>query len=355
MQTIVLITRENSERATHVTVYLCGNYSEAKHFCHFVNRLSLAGGDKLAARIVTVNAEYSLEKYQPFSFDDLVKLDDRTMQCIMREMESRILALALKNAKNEVKDCFFRNISKRAAAMLKEDMEYMDPITESDIEDARQLVLDIYDDLIRSEENKFDEAWISYRELKGSSAKNQTDNNERNNIVLVFRGSGNAADRVSIYLFDEYRSADQFCYYLNELKPDKGFFFYARHADQIVEYETAKPLLVSFDKVFEFSRLHGERSGAFIIREALKRFSTDTLSRALFGLDKSSRMCILQNLPIKIKDEVNENIECYNKSNNCPLSLSDSREAQKKILNAINRTDDKFRQGKFPTDEIFKD
>jgi len=50
MQTIVLITRENSERVTHVSVYLCSNYNEANHFCYFVNRLSLAGEDKLIAK-----------------------------------------------------------------------------------------------------------------------------------------------------------------------------------------------------------------------------------------------------------------------------------------------------------------
>jgi hypothetical protein len=197
----------------------------------------------------------------------------------------------LKNAKKEVKDSFFRNLSKRAASMLEEDIEFMDPVTETDIEDARQLILDIYDDLtyddLTTRENKFDEAWIKYKYLKESDAKNQTDCNERNNIVLVFRGEGNAVDRyvagrVSVYLFDECSSADQFCYYLNDHEPEKGLFFYARYADQMVEYETTKPLLVSFDKVFELSRLHGEWDGAFIIREAIKKISTDTLSRALF-------------------------------------------------------------------------
>jgi hypothetical protein len=349
MQIIVLITRENSERATHVSVFLCGNRNEAKHFCHFVNRLSITGGDKLVARIVTVNAEYSLEKYQPFSFDDIAKLDDRTMQKLMRGTDSEILAVALENSKKEVKDNFFSIMSKRSAAMFKEDMEYMGPVTESDIENARQLILDIYDDLTR--ENKFDEAWMSYRNLKESNAKNQTDN-DRNHIVLVFRGAGDAADFVSVYLFDDADNADQFCRYLNGLEPDKGSFFYAMRADQMVEYETTKPLLASFDKIFELSRVHGEGYAAIIIREALKKFSIETLSQALSSLDKNSRIFILQSLPVKTRDEVNENIE---RNNNYPLSYS--REAQKKILNAINRTADQFRQGKgkFKQAEILKD
>jgi len=144
MQVIVLITRENSERVTHVSVFICSNYTEAKHFCHFTNRLPIMGGDKLAAKIVTANVEYPLEKYKPFTFDDLVKLDDRTIQKIMRDCDSQILALALKNAKKEVRDMFFKNMSKRAEAMLKEDIEYANPDTESDIEDAKQFILDVY-------------------------------------------------------------------------------------------------------------------------------------------------------------------------------------------------------------------
>jgi hypothetical protein len=101
MQNIVLITRENSERTTHVSVFLCGSYTEAKHFCHFVNRLSITNGEKLFARIITANLEYSLGKYQPFSFDDIAKLDDRTIQKIMREIDSEMLVLALTNAKKK--------------------------------------------------------------------------------------------------------------------------------------------------------------------------------------------------------------------------------------------------------------
>ena len=66
MKTIVLITRENNERATHVSVFLCNSLSEASNFCRFVKRLPLAGEDKLVARWITANVEYSLEKYQPF-------------------------------------------------------------------------------------------------------------------------------------------------------------------------------------------------------------------------------------------------------------------------------------------------
>ena len=55
MKNIVLITMENNEKVTHVSVYLCGNHQEAKLFCRFVKGLSLEGGGKLAAREVFMN------------------------------------------------------------------------------------------------------------------------------------------------------------------------------------------------------------------------------------------------------------------------------------------------------------
>jgi len=75
-------------------------------FDHFVNRLSLAGDDKLFARKITIGTEYSLEKYQPFGFDDFIKIDNRTIQRVLRELDSQILAFALKDAKKEVEDVF---------------------------------------------------------------------------------------------------------------------------------------------------------------------------------------------------------------------------------------------------------
>jgi len=192
MKTIVLITRENNERATHVSVFLCNSLSEANHFCHFVKRLPLAGEGKLVARWITANVEYPLEKYQPFKFDDFVKVDSRILQRVMRELDSQILAFALIDAKDEVKDKFFMNMSRRAATMLKEDMEYMGPVNESDIENARQVIVDIYDDLAL-ENKRFNDAWKKYKDLKENSTKNKDDFNGENHIVIVFRGTETAA------------------------------------------------------------------------------------------------------------------------------------------------------------------
>ena len=82
------------------------------------------------------------EKYL-FTFEDLVILDDRAIQKVLREVDSQELAKALKNVDREVQDKIFRNMSKRAADMLKEDMEFMGPVRLCDVEDSQIKIVKI--------------------------------------------------------------------------------------------------------------------------------------------------------------------------------------------------------------------
>jgi len=267
----------------------------------------------------------------------------------MRELDSQMLAISLIDAKEEVKNVFFRNMSKRAASMLEEDIAYWGQVSESDIENAWQVTLDIYDDVTR--ENRFDEAWARYKNLKKNDTKNKDDFDNEKHIVLAFRGVENVADLVSVYLFDDDDSADDFCHYLNSLEPDKGAFFYAKHAEQMTEYETTKPALVSFEQIFEYNRQYG----GWIIREALKKFDSGTILKAFKGMDKHSRMLIMQSLPAKITDEINELIEESDKKYFDLSSLRETRQAQQRILNAMNKTAVKFKQGKYDSEVMLKD
>jgi flagellar motor switch protein FliG len=61
----------------------------------------------------------------------------------MREVDSQELAKALKSVDSEVQDKIFKNMSKRAASMLKEDMEYMGPVRLKDVEEAQQKIVSI--------------------------------------------------------------------------------------------------------------------------------------------------------------------------------------------------------------------
>jgi flagellar motor switch protein FliG len=82
-------------------------------------------------------------KKKMFVFEDIVLLDDRAIQKVLREVDSQELAKALKAVDSEVQDKIFRNMSKRAANMLKEDMEYMGPVRMKDVEESQQRIVSI--------------------------------------------------------------------------------------------------------------------------------------------------------------------------------------------------------------------
>lgn len=78
-----------------------------------------------------------------FIFEDVISLDDPSIQRIIREVESKELALALKGASEEVKARVLKNISKRAAEMLKEDLDFMGPVRLREVEEAQQKIVAI--------------------------------------------------------------------------------------------------------------------------------------------------------------------------------------------------------------------
>ncbi|MBF3355648.1 flagellar motor switch protein FliG, partial [Leptospira borgpetersenii serovar Hardjo-bovis] len=67
-------------------------------------------------------------KKRMFVFEDIVLLDDRAIQKVMREVDNSDLAEALKSVDTEVQEKIFKNMSKRAANLLREDMDFMGPI-----------------------------------------------------------------------------------------------------------------------------------------------------------------------------------------------------------------------------------
>ena len=80
-------------------------------------------------------------KSMMFVFEDTIKLDDRAIQIIIRELEQEDLRLSLKGAMQEIKDLFFRNMSERAAETLREDLEMMGPVRRKDVEAAQRRVV----------------------------------------------------------------------------------------------------------------------------------------------------------------------------------------------------------------------
>lgn len=121
--------------------------------------LSASGGTKVVAEILNLidtsaekNILQSLEaedtdlaaeiKNMMFVFDDIVLLDDRSIQRLLKEVETKDLSLALKAASDEVKNKMFANVSERVAVMIREEMEFMGPTRLSDVESAQTRIVE---------------------------------------------------------------------------------------------------------------------------------------------------------------------------------------------------------------------
>ncbi len=82
-----------------------------------------------------------------FTFEDLLKLDQASVQTVIRAVDKEKLPLALKGATDALKDLFFGNMSERAAKIMKEDMAAMGPVRLKDVEEAQQYIVTVTKDL----------------------------------------------------------------------------------------------------------------------------------------------------------------------------------------------------------------
>lgn len=78
-----------------------------------------------------------------FVFEDILLLDDRSIQRVLRDVDNNDLAVSLKSSNEEVKNAVFNNLSKRLASMIQEDMEFMGPVRMKDVEEAQQKIVNI--------------------------------------------------------------------------------------------------------------------------------------------------------------------------------------------------------------------
>jgi flagellar motor switch protein FliG len=78
-----------------------------------------------------------------FVFEDVLLVNDKGIQSVLKEIENDVLSLALKTASQELKDKILKNMSERAAQMILEDMQYMGPVRVSDVEQAQQKIVDV--------------------------------------------------------------------------------------------------------------------------------------------------------------------------------------------------------------------
>jgi flagellar motor switch protein FliG len=85
---------------------------------------------------------------QMFTFDNILELDDRSVQLLLREVQSETLIVALKGTSQELKDLIFKNMSSRAAEALKEDLEAKGAVRLSEVESEQKEILKIVRKLV---------------------------------------------------------------------------------------------------------------------------------------------------------------------------------------------------------------
>ncbi len=157
LQAEVMMRYANMERVAPETISAVEAVLESR--VDFSQNSSKLGGVKAAAEILNMigtSAERSIlskinerspdlateMKNLMFVFEDIVQLDDRSIQKVLKEVDNKDLALALKHVNPEVKERVLANMSERAAETIKEEIEYMGPVRLKEVEVAQQQVVD---------------------------------------------------------------------------------------------------------------------------------------------------------------------------------------------------------------------
>jgi len=105
-------------------------------------------GEQVLEEIEEQNPELAAQiKQKMFIFEDILLVDDRGFQKVLRKIETRELAMALKGASEDVKDKVFGNMSERAKEMLIEEIEALGPVRMKEVEDAQQSITSIVQDM----------------------------------------------------------------------------------------------------------------------------------------------------------------------------------------------------------------
>ena len=111
------------------------------NYCTNINELELKDNQWVSAQIIYENQKIPLKK--PPEFDLINKMDDRSLQKVIREADNIDLAKVLKNIDETTKEKIFRNMSPRAATMIKEDIEALREVSLNDIKTSKQRIIEI--------------------------------------------------------------------------------------------------------------------------------------------------------------------------------------------------------------------
>lgn len=115
-----------------------------KVMSEILNRMSRSSENAILASLDEEDAELATQlRGLMFTFEDVLKIDDKSLQELLREISTEDLSKAMKMVDENMREKIYRNMSKRGAEMLKEDIEMMPPIRLSDVEASQRTILDV--------------------------------------------------------------------------------------------------------------------------------------------------------------------------------------------------------------------
>jgi flagellar motor switch protein FliG len=125
----------------------------AKLVANILNKSNNAAAKSIIEAIEDKDSNLAVEiKRLMFLFEDIVMIDDKGIQRILREVDKRDLALALKVGDDKIRNKIFKNMSERAASVVKEELEFMGPVKLKEVESAQMRIVDIIKRLEEEEE-----------------------------------------------------------------------------------------------------------------------------------------------------------------------------------------------------------
>jgi len=130
---------------TKISSYIVQDFSSTggiKALVDVINRVDRSTEKKILDYLETVDGPLADEvKNMMFVFEDVVKLDDRTVQRILQDVDMKDLPIALKTASDQLREKIFKNLSDRAVQTLKEEIEYMGPVRVKQVEEIQQKIV----------------------------------------------------------------------------------------------------------------------------------------------------------------------------------------------------------------------
>ncbi len=152
-QTLKQVEKVVDELAGFSINQTMGQVGGSKTVATILNRIPVSLNKEIIAKIEEKDENVAMEiKRLMFMFDDIIHLQDRDIQRILKEVDRKDLALSLKVADDKVKEKIFSNMSERAADLLKEELQFMGPVKLKEVEAAQARVVDVIKMLEEQEE-----------------------------------------------------------------------------------------------------------------------------------------------------------------------------------------------------------